>query len=122
MPQGGLKKEEDVLDGVLREIHEETHISSKKLLLVAEYPEWLVYVFPREMQARHNRGQAQKWFLFEFTGVEKDINLNAAEDDEFDEWCWMMPEELIENIIPFKRRVYLKVFEAFKPLMENHRR
>jgi hypothetical protein len=53
-------------------LREETSISSVQLL--AEAPRWLAYDFPPEVRARLSsywgqyKGQAQRWFLFQFTG------------------------------------------------------
>jgi hypothetical protein len=56
----------------VQELQEETSISSVQLL--AEAPRWLHYDFPPEVRARLSsywaryKGQAQRWFLFKFTG------------------------------------------------------
>eukprot|EP00882_Tetradesmus_deserticola_P026785 GHRQ01029579.1.p2 GENE.GHRQ01029579.1~~GHRQ01029579.1.p2 ORF type:complete len:145 (+),score=29.04 GHRQ01029579.1:37-471(+) len=56
----------------LQELQEETSVSSVQLL--AEAQRWLTYDFPPEVRARlgsswaHYKGQAQRWFLFKFTG------------------------------------------------------
>jgi hypothetical protein len=56
----------------LQELREETSIRSVQLL--GEAPRWLAYDFPPEVRARLSsywaryKGQAQRWFLFKFTG------------------------------------------------------
>lgn len=56
----------------MQELREETSVSSVQML--AEAPAWLRYDFPPEVRARLSgywqryRGQAQRWFLFKFTG------------------------------------------------------
>jgi hypothetical protein len=61
-----------VHETTLQELQEETSISSVQLL--AEAQGWLQYDFPPEVRARLSsywaryKGQAQRWFLFKFTG------------------------------------------------------
>ena len=60
-------------------------------------------------------GQTQKWFAFEFTGKNDDINVKT-ENPEFSEWKWAKINSIIDNIVPFKRLVYSKIIEEFKEL------
>lgn len=64
--QGGIDKGEDPAAAAVRELAEETGVSSARI--VAEAPHWLQYDFPAEVLAivrrdgrRHHRGQRQKW-------------------------------------------------------------
>jgi putative (di)nucleoside polyphosphate hydrolase len=38
----------------------------------------------------------------------------AVDHPEFSEWRWLPVEELIANIVPFKRGVYEQVVAAFE--------
>ena len=49
------------------------------------------------------RGQKQRWVLARFTGTDADIDL-ATDHPEFDAWQWVEPGQLVERIVPFKRR------------------
>lgn len=114
LPQGGLKTSEEPLQGVLREIREETGIEAGQLRLLGEHPDWLAYEFPAQIRATKTYlGQAHKWFLFRFTGVESGIDLQAAEDDEFKAWQWMSGAELLEKTFSFKTAVYRKLLAEF---------
>ena len=53
MPQGGVDRGEDPYPAALRELAEETNITSVKLL--AEAPEWFTYDLPPEL-VRHAWG------------------------------------------------------------------
>ena len=57
-------------------------------------------------------GQTQKWFLFRFKGDDSEINV-GTENPEFSEWKWAKLESLINNIVPFKRKVYSLVLKEF---------
>src|SRR5690606_21054728 len=54
MPQGGIDKGEDPLRAALRELHEETSITSVSLL--AEAPEWIYYDLPEALLGTSFKG------------------------------------------------------------------
>lgn len=121
LPQGGLKTAEEPLQGVLREIREETGIEAGQLRLLGEHPDWLAYEFPPKIrETKTFIGQVHKWFLFKFTGAESDIDLEAAEDAEFQAWQWMNGAELLEKTLSFKTAVYRKLLVEFSDHLVNH--
>ena len=61
-------------------------------------------------------GQTQKWFAFQFTGNEKDINV-GTENPEFSEWKWSKMDSMVDNIVPFKKDVYSKILKEFKEIL-----
>ena len=63
-----------------------------------------------EQGRRH--GQTQKWFAFKFLGKDSEINV-GTDNPEFSEWKWSNHNLLVENIVPFKRKVYAKVLDEF---------
>ncbi|MBR1945389.1 MAG: RNA pyrophosphohydrolase [Alphaproteobacteria bacterium] len=120
MPQGGIDKGEDEYAAALRELYEETNISS--VTLIAESTKWYTYDFPAGVHFISEKkkafaGQTQKWFLFQFTGNENEINLDKP-DPEFNQWKWMPAEKIVEMIVPFKRDVYRQVLDEFMPFIE----
>lgn len=118
MPQGGIDEGETPFEAVIRELEEE--IGTSAVTLISETAEWLYYDFPENVKKnlKENRfaGQRQKWFLFAFTGTADDINLDTK-TPEFSQWRWGAREEIIREIIPFKRQVYEQVFAAFAPFL-----
>lgn len=117
MPQGGIDKGESVTEAALRELWEETGVTSDKVRIEAETPDWLSYDLPHEIVPRiwkgRYRGQEQKWVLMRFLGQDGDVNI-ASDHPEFSEWRWLPPEELVAHIVPFKRAVYARVLDAFQ--------
>lgn len=120
MPQGGIDKDESPYEAALRELREETNVSSVSLL--AEHPAWLSYDLPgdiaRESWKGRWRGQAQKWFAFRFSGDESEIDIAhpaGGHKPEFDAWRWAPLAETPALIIPFKQPVYTQVASIFSP-------
>ncbi|XP_021289240.1 nudix hydrolase 27, chloroplastic-like [Herrania umbratica] len=121
---GGANNGEDLRKAAIRELREETGVISAEF--VAEAPYWLTYDFPIKVKNKLNRkwgtkyrGQAQKWFLFKFTGNEEEINLlgDGSEKPEFKEWSWRLPEQVVELAVDFKKPVYEQVLEVFSPYL-----
>lgn len=118
MPQGGIDAGEDPYSAALRELLEETNVSSTTLL--AEAPDWLTYDLPTDVAKKSWRGrfhgQRQKWFALRFEGDDSEIDIDTpagGQRPEFDAWRWERITRLPELIIPFKRDVYEKVVETF---------
>ena len=61
------------------------------------------------------KGQTQKWFAFQFTGKDSDINV-GTDNPEFSEWKWTRMNSIVDSIVPFKRDVYSKILEEFKDI------
>jgi putative (di)nucleoside polyphosphate hydrolase len=116
MPQGGVDPGETTRDAAIRELWEETGVIEKLITVEAESLGLIAYDLPHELVPKiwkgRYRGQEQKWFLFRFHGADDDINI-ATEHPEFSEWKWMPKEELVANIVPFKRAVYEQVLAEF---------
>jgi putative (di)nucleoside polyphosphate hydrolase len=121
MPQGGIDKGEDPAPASLRELFEETGMSSVDLL--GETENWLTYDLPEHLLGiglkGKFRGQKQKWFAYRFHGNDAEIAINpppAGQKAEFDDWRWEDMHRLPELIVDFKRKIYEQVIANFSHL------
>lgn len=124
MPQGGIDEGEESFPAALRELAEETNVTSVERL--AEARDWFAYDLPDDIaqEAWKGRyvGQTQKWFALRFTGDDSEINILSpagGHKAEFDAWKWVPMQDLPAMIIPFKRPVYERVVEEFSHLSKQ---
>lgn len=117
MPQGGIDKGENPSKAALRELEEETGVSKDLVEIVDITEEWVKYDLPDNLIGKvwkgKYRGQKQKWVLMRYLGTDVQINI-ATEHPEFSEWRWLQPNDVLAEIVPFKRAVYETVLETFK--------
>lgn len=117
MPQGGIDDGEKPREAAYRELWEETGVTRDKVEFVAKTHGWVTYDLPTELLGKvwggKFRGQRQKWFLFRFKGTDSDIKI-ASEHPEFSTWRWILADEMVESIVPFKRAVYDQVIRSFR--------
>jgi putative (di)nucleoside polyphosphate hydrolase len=123
-PQGGIDAGEAELDAALRELKEETGVSSVRLL--GRTQDWLGYEFPPDHLGSKGgkgwKGQKQVWFAMGFTGEDTEVDVSGHDGQvEFDAWRWADLDEALGSVIEFKRDVYRQVVEAFRPLVAQVR-
>ncbi len=120
MPQGGVDPGEELYRAALRELREETNMTSVELL--AESEGWFCYDIPRELIGRawkgRFRGQRQKWYALRFIGPDAEIDLAGpgGHEPEFTAWRWVSVQDLPDLVVPFKRQVYEAVIAEFAHL------
>ena len=119
MPQGGIENGEDPKQAALRELSEE--IGTDKVEIIAESQEWLYYDLPKELVSScwngKYAGQKQKWLLMKFLGSDQDINV-YTDYPEFEEWLWQDIDNLVNNVVSFKKEVYRVIVREFLPIIK----
>ena len=110
MPQGGVDKNEDLLQAAKRELEEETSIKTVKI--IKELNEWQTYDLPKNLLGKlwkgKYRGHKQKWFIMKFLGKNNEINIKTVRP-EFLDWKWIKPSDLPTVAVDFKLNIYKKM-------------
>ena len=117
MPQGGIDADENPRDAVMRELWEETGITSADYLGETGP---LAYDFPAYDGPAHRfsqfRGQRQTWFAMRFTGDDADVDPlteRNGQPAEFDAWRWERLDRVADLVVPFRREIYRAVAKKF---------
>jgi putative (di)nucleoside polyphosphate hydrolase len=108
LPQGGIERGETPEKAAWRELTEETGLGRADVELVGEHDEWTIYEWPASSRTSERIGQAHRWFFFEPIGSADDLT-PTPDGSEFDKWVWMAPDELITQVVAFRRRPYERV-------------
>jgi putative (di)nucleoside polyphosphate hydrolase len=115
LPQGGLEKRETPLEGVRREIQEETGLPPRALQMVGRYPELLAYELPVTAQSKKTGlGQVQYWFFFV---MKKDhATTPRPPKGEFRAARWIPFSRVVAGTAPFRKPVYRNLQTYFETL------
>jgi putative (di)nucleoside polyphosphate hydrolase len=120
LPQGGIEEGETCIEAARRELFEETNISSVELLGTSDPCK---YTFPPKVKMILTKKRGQLMYIgqeiifvaFRFIGDESEINLEKT-PQEFINWKWTLPDELLKSIVYFKRPSYKMALKKFKSL------
>jgi len=122
LPQGGIDHQEEPLDAAIREVYEETGITTIKN--IATIDNWIKYNLPLDIAKNKwggkYIGQKQKWYLFYFYGDENEINININKQPEFSKWKWADEQYVKDNVTNFRKDVYKKVFQSFSKVIKKY--
>jgi putative (di)nucleoside polyphosphate hydrolase len=120
MPQGGIDAGEDEDSAVLRELAEETGITDSKVKILAKSSGHFYYNLPYKLQKKFwggkYLGQKQRWYLANFLGEEKDVNIQTRAP-EFSDWKWIGSDEILNAIVRFKRDLYADILKEFSKFL-----
>lgn len=114
-PQGGIKPGESPEAAMYRELLEEVGLLPHHVKILGRTRDWLRYDVPshwvkREWRGSY-RGQKQIWYLLRLVGRESDVHLRASAHPEFDAWRWHQYWAPIDEVIDFKREVYVDALQ-----------
>ena len=116
-PQGGVSFGESALQAMYRELHEEVGLRPHNVELIASTREWHKYDIPKSLLRKKEPiciGQKQKWFLLRLKASENNIDLEANDTPEFDNWCWVNYWYPINHVVRFKQEIYRTALTYFK--------
>lgn len=116
-PQGGVSKGESPLQSMYRELHEEIGLRPQDVEVIGSTRNWIKYNIPDNLIRNKEPvciGQKQKWFLLQLKTTEKNIDLDASETPEFDNWRWVNYWYPINHVVNFKQEVYREALTFFK--------
>ena len=120
MPQGGVDKNENLLQAAKRELEEETSIKTVKI--IKEIDDWFIYYLPKNLLGKIWKGkyggQKQRWFIAKFIGNSQKINIKT-QNPEFIDWKWIKIKDLSKVAVTFKVNVYSKLKEELISLNLN---
>lgn len=115
LPQGGIRRGERSEDAVVREILEEVGTSNVQILGVL--PRRTRYVWsgpsatspadsgPPVVESNDYDGQSHIWFVVRLDGAIEEERAS----EEFAEFAWIDPDELLSETHPIRRATYLEV-------------
>jgi len=111
MPQGGLRRGEELQHALERELQEETGILAEHFRTIAASTDWLAYELPEAYRnEKVGRGQVQKWFFCEFLGDPEAIKPDGV---EFVAYKWAEQRRFLDLAAPFRRSVYERLLSDF---------
>ena len=124
-PQGGLAQGETAMQAMFRELHEEVGLERVDVEVLGSTKRWLKYRLPKQY-LRHGSqplviGQKQKWFLLRLVSNEQKVRLDLSDSPEFDSWRWVDFNQPEEEVIFFKRQVYIQALKELEPLLKLRR-
>ena len=120
-PQGGIQEDETPEQTLYRELKEEIGLNPEDVSILSCTKQWLRYRLPHRLVRHYAKplciGQKQKWFLLRLINQDAQIDLCANQDPEFDSWAWVSYWYPLQQVVTFKRRVYVMALKEFAKLV-----
>lgn len=120
-PQGGIQVDENPLQAMYRELHEEIGLDADQVTVLGQTEGWLHYRLPSKYIRRNSAplciGQRQRWFLLQLRDPDQRFDLQTTDEPEFDRWKWAHFWRPVKEVIYFKRQVYAAALAELAPLL-----
>lgn len=105
-PQGGLEKNETIIEGIKRELLEELDYNLKKKFVVEVFDEKIRYPFPPNC---HPIFKGQELSIVK---IKYDPQTNTIpQDDEFDKLIWILPHNINNYNTEYRADAYFHALE-----------
>ncbi len=118
-PQGGMVEGEAPEQAMFRELHEEVGLLPDDVDVLGVTQDWLRYRLPDKFIRRHSKplciGQKQRWFMLRLVSSEDRVRFDCGEKPEFDRCRWVSFWRPVNEVIYFKRRVYVRALHELGP-------
>ena len=118
-PQGGIRRGEELLDALYRELAEEVGLGRDDATVLGSTVSWLRYRLPERYVRRGSRpvciGQKQRWFLLRVAHTDDRFRFDTTDQPEFERWRWVDYWTPVREVIYFKRRVYARALHELGP-------
>jgi len=120
-PQGGINPNETPEEAMFRELEEEVGLQEQQVTILGFTRGWLRYHLPKRYIRRHCGptciGQKQIWFMLRVNCGEEAFCLDHTDKPEFDAWRWVRYWQPLNEVVYFKRHVYLQALEELAPTL-----
>jgi putative (di)nucleoside polyphosphate hydrolase len=118
-PQGGIRVAETPEQAMYRELGEEIGLHRTDVEVLGSTRGWLRYRLPERYVRRDASplciGQKQRWFLLRLLAPKARLRVDTTSAPEFDRWRWVEYWRPVEEVIHFKRQVYLRALIELAP-------
>ncbi len=111
-PQGGVQRRESAEQAMYRELREEVGLGPEDVAVEGVTRDWIRYRLPRKYVRRESApiciGQKQRWFLLSLVADPGKLCFDVSDAPEFDRCRWVDYWTPVEEVIYFKRQVYIR--------------
>jgi putative (di)nucleoside polyphosphate hydrolase len=110
-PQGGVQPRESAEQAMYRELREEVGLEPGDVSVAGVTREWIRYRLPKRYLRRSEPkciGQKQRWFLLSLVSDRGRLRFDSTDQPEFDRCRWVDYWTPVEEVIYFKRKVYIR--------------
>jgi len=110
-PQGGVQLRETAEQAMFRELREEVGLAPEDVEVTGVTREWIRYRLPKKYLRKSEPrciGQKQRWFLLSLVSDPDKLSFDSTDAPEFDRCRWVDYWTPVEEVIYFKRQVYIR--------------